>query len=139
MQFRRRRTRPLSAVLSAPIGCGIDVVELNRFQKAARRGGSAFMRRVFTKKEEAYAKARKRTLWLHLAGRFAAKEAVIKAIAQVYPKRRLSMNQVEICNDRLGRPSIVLHDGRKPSLAIAISLSHVASVAVANAIVIKNS
>ena len=95
------------------------------------------MRRVFTKKEEAYAKARKRTLWLHLAGRFAAKEAVIKAIAQIYPKHQYAMNQIEVCNDRLGRPSIVLHGRKKPSLTVHVSLSHVASVAVASAIAIK--
>ena len=95
------------------------------------------MRRVFTKKEEAYSKARKRTALLHLAGRFAAKEAVIKAVAQIDPKRGLAMNQVEVRNDALGRPSIVLHDRSRKRLAIHISLSHVQSVAVASAIAIK--
>ena len=138
MQFRRPRPQRGLPILSAPVGCGIDVVELNRFRQAVQRGGVAFMRRIFTKQEEAYAKARKRTLWLHLAGRFAAKEAVIKAIAQIDPKRRLAMNQVEVCNDRLGRPSVILHDRKKPQFTIHISLSHVESVAVANAIAIKN-
>ncbi len=137
MQFRRRSSVKKAAVLSAPIGCGIDVVELARFRQAMVRGGAQFMRRVFTKKEEAYSKARKRTVLLHLAGRFAAKEAVIKAIAQIDPKRTLAMNQVEVCNDRLGRPSIILHDHSRKRLAIHISLSHVQSVAVASAIAIK--
>lgn len=137
MQFRRKSGQRVVPVLSAPIGCGIDVVELKRFRQAARRGGESFMRRVFTKQEEAYAKARRRTAMLHLAGRFAAKEAVIKAVAQIDPKRVLSMNQVEVRNDSLGRPSIVLHQRSKSKLNIHISIAHVESVAVANAIAIK--
>ena len=120
----------------------MDVVELSRFRQAVARGGAAFMRRVFTDQEQAYARARKRTQFLHLAGRFAAKEAVIKAMSQVDPVRALAMNQVEVHNDRLGRPHIVLHDRRpRPRTAraprIHVSLSHVDSVAVASAIVIR--
>ena len=62
------------------IGCGVDVVELDRFRQATRRGGAAFLRRGFTDAELAYARVRKRTTFLHLAGRFAAKEAVLKAV-----------------------------------------------------------
>ena len=131
----KRRKRP--APLRLPIGCGVDVVELARFRQALARGGHAFMRRVFTKHEEAYAKRRRRTTLLHLAGRFAAKEAVIKAISQVAPRRILAMNQVEVRNDRLGRPSIILRDGRKSRIQIHVSLSHVDSVAVASAIAIR--
>ena len=95
------------------------------------------MRRIFTKHEAAYAQRRRRTTLLHLAGRFAAKEAVIKAISQVDPRRVLAMNQVEVRYDRLGRPRIVLHDGRASRIQIHVSLSHVATVAVASAIVIR--
>ena len=119
------------------IGCGIDVVELPRLQLAMRRGGRAFMRRVFTQHEEAYAKARPRTALLHLAGRFAAKEAVIKAISQIEPGRMLAMNQIEVRNDRLGRPHILLHDRHRRRITIHVSLSHVDTVAVASAIAIK--
>ena len=118
-------------------GCGVDVVELSRFKRSLARGGAAFMRRIFTKQEEAYAKSRRRTTLLHLAGRFAAKEAVIKAVSQVEPKRLLAMNQVEVRNDRLGRPSITLHDKRRSRLQIHVSLSHVDSVAVASAIAFR--
>ncbi len=132
-----RKKKKISPRTRLPqMGCGVDVVELRRFQQALKRGGAAFLRRVFTKQEEAYARARKRTTILHLAGRFAAKEAVIKALSQVDPTRIVAMNQVEICNDRLGRPRIVLHDGRRNSVAIHVSLSHVTSVAVASAIAI---
>ena len=112
-------------------------MELPRFRQALARGGRAFLRRVFTSQEEAYARARKRTTLLHLAGRFAAKEAVIKALSQVEPGRFLAMNQVEVVNDRLGRPRIVLHDGRQSRVSVHISLSHVDTVAIASAIVIR--
>ena len=105
-------------------------------RRAIKRGGTAFLRRVFTEREVAYAKARKRTTFQHLAGRFAAKEAVIKALAQVDPDRLLAMNQIEICNDQLGRPSVRLHDTHPKRVNIHVSLSHVDSVSVASAIVI---
>ncbi len=120
-----------------PIGCGVDVVDLPRFRKVLARGGAAFLRRVFTPQEVAYAKARRRTTLLHLAGRFAAKEAVIKALSQIDPRRVLAMNQVEVRNDRWGRPHILLHDRRSPGVKAHISLSHVDTVAVASAIVTR--
>ena len=120
-----------------PIGCGVDVVELARFRRALARGGDAFLRRVFTAREVAYAKARRRTTLLHLAGRFAAKEAVLKAVAQVDPGRTLAMRHIEVRNDRLGRPHIILHDRRVSALRIHVSLSHVETVAVASAIALR--
>ena len=138
MSAKRRRLRQyVSRFALHEFGCGVDVVELSRFRSALKRGGEAFMRRIFTKQEEAYAKRRRRTTLLHLAGRFAAKEAVIKAISQVNPRRVLAMHQIEIRNDHLGRPSIVLHDKPKNGLQIHVSLSHVDTVAVASAIVIR--
>ena len=119
------------------MGCGVDIVELPRFRQVLKRGGQAFLRRVFTPQEVAYAKARRRTTLLHLAGRFAAKEAVIKALSQLDPRRVIAMNQVEVRNDRWGRPHIVLHDRRSPGVKVHISLSHVDTVAVASAIVTK--
>lgn len=120
------------------MGCGVDVVELPRLRQAIRRGGEAFLRRVFTPHEQAYAKARRRTTLLHLAGRFAAKEAVIKALSQIDPRRVPAMNQIEIRNDRHGRPRAVLLGHRRSPLRIHISLSHVDTVAVASAIVLRS-
>ena len=131
----RKRSAKRAAALGT-IGCGVDVVELARFRQAMRRGGRAFMRRVFTAQEEAYARRRRRTMLLHLAGRFAAKEAVIKAMSQISPRRLLTMNQVEVRNDRIGRPHIVLHDRARARVKVHVSLSHVNSVAVASAIAI---
>ena len=134
---RHRLSEGLSGEQSLRIGCGVDVVELPRFRRAMERGGRAFMRRIFTPHEEAYARSRPSTTLLHLAGRFAAKEAVIKAMSQVDPTRRLAMNHVEVRNDRLGRPHIVFHDKQKGRIKVHISLSHVDTVAVASAIAIR--
>jgi len=134
---RQRGLRALGRGLTAPIGCGVDVVELSRFRQAMARGGAAFMRRIFTPQEAAYARARRPTMLLHLAGRFAAKEAVIKALSQIDPRHVPTMSQVEVRNDRLGRPRVVLHHrGRARRVQIHISLSHVDTVAVASAIAI---
>lgn len=126
----------LGAFGPARLGCGVDVVELSRFRQAVERGGAAFLRRIFTPRETAYARARPRTRLLHLAGRFAAKEAVLKAVSQITPRRALAMRQVEVCNDRYGRPRIILHGRSAGRLKIHVSLSHVNTVAVASAIAI---
>ena len=136
MPAKHVSTRRSLSHLSRPIGCGIDVVELTRFKRALTSGGHAFRRRIFTSREEAYANARPRTTLLHLAGRFAAKEAVIKAIAQLHPHRVLAMNCIEIHNDRWGRPHVILHDQKFTRFTVHISLSHVKSVAVATAIAV---
>ena len=137
MSLRPRKLSRHRDMVSVPIGCGIDVVELARLKRAMQRGGRAFMRRIFTAQEEAYARARRRTTLLHLAGRFAAKEAVIKAMSQIEPRRMLAMHHVEIRNDRLGRPHVVFHDGRLRRVKVHVSLSHVDTVAVASAIAIR--
>lgn len=129
---KARKSRRVPAM-----GCGVDVVELPRFAQSMKRGGRAFMRRIFTEREEAYASARKRTSLKHLAARFAAKEAVIKALSQMDPKGRVpAMNEIEICNDSIGRPSVKIKKGSR-RLKTYISLSHVDTVAVASAIVTR--
>jgi len=115
----------------------IDPALETGLRRAMARGGSAFLRRIFTPQEAAYARARRPTMLLHLAGRFAAKEAVIKALSQIDPRHVPTMSQVEVRNDRLGRPRVVLHHrGRARRVQIHISLSHVDTVAVASAIAI---
>ena len=137
VQAVAKRSRSKRARRSYQMGCGVDVVELSRFRQTMKRGGEAFMRRVFTKQEAAYARARKRTTVLHLAGRFAAKEAVIKALSQLDPTHTLAMHHIEVRNDRFGRPRIVLHGHRPAGVNIHVSLSHVDTVAVASAIAIR--
>ncbi|MCX5707210.1 MAG: holo-ACP synthase, partial [Candidatus Omnitrophica bacterium] len=75
------------------LGTGVDITEVNRLKVAVQRWGDAFLRRVFTKKELVNAKGRA-SLYQHLAGRFAAKEAVFKALGDA----ELNWQDLEILN-----------------------------------------
>ncbi|MFA5724994.1 MAG: holo-ACP synthase, partial [Candidatus Omnitrophota bacterium] len=81
------------------LGTGVDITEVSRIKKAAERWGEAFLNRVFTDEELINAKLRP-SLYQHLAGRFAAKEAVFKALGEA----DLNWKDIEILNDPEGKP-----------------------------------
>ncbi len=112
------------------VGIGVDVVDLTRFERAAARTPPLLVR-LFTPAE--------RTLPLHsLAGRFAAKEALIKAIGDSTGVR---WHDMEVVSNALGNPSFVLHNAVARIVAergvdsIHLSMSHDAGVAIAYVIV----
>ena len=111
-------------------GIGVDVVDLTRFERAASRT-PALLARLFTPAE--------RGLPLHsLAGRFAAKEALIKAIGDSTGVR---WHDMEVVSNELGNPSFVLHNAVAGIVAargidsIHLSMSHDAGIAVAYVVV----
>lgn len=116
-----------------PIGCGVDVIELSRFRKTLKRWGQPFLRRVYTEEELRRAKQRRDAIGF-LAGRFAAKEAVVKAMSQVDPNHPLTMQQIEIRNDALGRPFVLVNHRAIRHPRVYVSLSHSTTTAVASAI-----
>ncbi len=134
------------AKVKTQMGCGVDVVEVAKLKQAIKRTGKAFIQRVFTSVESDYSDSRPRTRFLHLAGRFAAKEAVIKALSQIDSSLKPAMKEIELYNDKFGRPHIRLLNAQGKAsrakayskLEIHISIAHVDSVAVANAIVVKS-
>lgn len=83
---------------------GIDVVEIARMREASRKEG--FLKRVFTGQELEYARTKKRPE-RHLAGRFAAKEAVIKALSRGILSG-ISLREIEVVNGEDGRPEVRL-------------------------------
>lgn len=113
------------------VGVGIDIVEIGRIAKAMKN--PRFVPRVLTEREEAYCKNAQQ-----VAGRWAAKEAVIKAVG--IP---LLMRDIEILNDPLGQPHVTIRDLRFDStrLRVYVSLSHekthAAGVAVVERIVLQ--
>ncbi len=119
------------------VGCGIDIVDIARFERAAGEWGGPFLRRVFTPLELSHA-AKRRDRLAHLAAHFAAKEAVVKAIAQLDPSHPLVVSQIEVRNDAMGRPSARLLRSACRA-AIHISLSHERHVAVACALALADS
>ena len=112
------------------IGTGVDITEVSRMRRAVERWGDVFLNRIFTAEELANAQT-KGSLYQHLAGRFAAKEAIFKAMGD----SDLNWKDVQILNDREGRPYCRILNGRGVSKSVHISISHVKNYAVANAII----
>lgn len=114
-------------------GIGVDIAEVSRLRQAVSRWGESFLRRIFTAAELANAKG-KVDFYQHLAGRFAAKEAVFKAFGDP----RLSWQDLEIINAPDGKPSCRMLNGKGGDRRILVSISHVKNYAVANALVTQN-
>jgi holo-[acyl-carrier protein] synthase len=116
------------------IGTGVDITEVKRLRQAVEKWGEEFLNRVFTKEELKNAKTRG-SLYQHLAGRFAAKEAVFKALGDI----GLNWKDVQILNNKEGKPCCMILNGRGKKLDVHISISHVKNYAVANAIITQKS
>lgn len=116
------------------IGTGVDITEVRRLRQAVEKWGDSFLNRVFTEKELKNASLRG-SLYQHLAGRFAAKEAIFKALGD----KELGWKDVQILNDADGRPTVEVLNGRGKDALIYISISHVKTYAVAQAIITEKS
>jgi holo-[acyl-carrier protein] synthase len=121
---------------------GIDIVEIKRLEKVSKKWGRAFLKRVYTDRELAYAKSKKYPAQ-HLAARFAAKEALFKALGEV-ENNFVGWKNIEILNDHYGKPVVHWHGAaevcrKKRGLkGAAVSLSHTENYAVASAMLIFN-
>lgn len=121
------------------VGTGVDIVEIARIRKAVTKWKGKFLNRVFTATELDYAQSKK-FLYQHLAARFAAKEAVLKAFGDS-SINSMEWKEIEIINNRDGKPTVRLVGQAKKSMHkkritdITVSLSHTKNYAVANAIV----
>lgn len=110
---------------------GVDIIEVSRIQAAAARHGERFYVRFFTPGERAYCGDR----FPALAARFAAKEAVAKALGTGIGD--VNWTDIEVVNDERGRPEIVLHGsaveiaGRLGLREWSLSLSHTHEHAIA--------
>lgn len=88
------------------IGIGYDMVEVSRLESVLSRWGRRFEERVFTARELAYCKSKKNCAQ-RMACRFAAKEAVFKALGTGW-QGGIGWTDIEVGNDGLGKPSISL-------------------------------
>jgi len=116
------------------LGTGVDLVEVPRFEETIKRRGSRFLHRIFTSAEIQYAKAHK-TMTQHLAVRFAAKEAVVKALGA--PKGLgLKWHDLEIAHGPSGQPKARFRGSmrRFSGFAIHLSLTHTHQYAIATAL-----
>jgi len=122
------------------LGIGMDIVETKRIADSLARFGDRFLHRVFLDGEIAYSNSMKFPP-LHLAARFAAKEAISKAFGTGIG-RELGWRDLEIIREPSGQPKVQLH-GRAETYAktrgvleVHISLSHTADYAAASAIIV---
>jgi holo-[acyl-carrier protein] synthase len=120
------------------VGIGTDIVECLRIAQMIDRHGEQFILRVYTPYEVRYCQERKQATQ-HYAGRWAAKEAILKAIG-VGHRPGVSWRDVEIRSDGGGKPIVGLSGGARDALEylgirqILVSISHCRSYATAHAI-----
>jgi holo-[acyl-carrier-protein] synthase len=116
--------------MNKPVSSGIDIIEVKRIDQAIKRWGDQFLTHVFCDEEIAYAK-RQKFPSQHFAARFAAKEAILKAVGD---NGHLSWKDMKIIHDKNGKPHCMISDKRFHN-RILISMSHTRNYAIANAII----
>jgi holo-[acyl-carrier protein] synthase len=122
----------------AVIGIGTDIVECLRIAQMIERHGELFLTRVYTPREIEYCSSRKAATQ-HYAGRWAAKEAILKALGTGW-SRGIRWLDMEIRNDAAGKPSVALAGGARDLCerlgigAMQISISHCRTHATALAV-----
>lgn len=121
-------------------GIGTDIVEIERMRAAVNRWGDTFLKRIFSESEISYCFS-KRDPCTNLSGRFAAKEAAVKALSGVINGRNIYIRDIEVMNGLSGKPYIVLAEDIESliddTIILHISLSHERSYAIATVIVEK--
>lgn len=123
------------------IKCGVDIIEIDRVQQSIEETNGRFCERVYTKNEIDYCESKKNQKYQHYAARFAAKEAVFKAISDfLEDKYKIGWKEIEILNNDLGRPYVNLlnKDIMYNIENIDLSISHCKNYAVANVVIIYN-
>jgi holo-[acyl-carrier protein] synthase len=122
---------PVPSTPGATHAVGIDMIEIDRVAKVLARHPRRFIERVYTPEEAAFCRGRVP----ELAARFAAKEAVMKALGT--GARSVAWRDIEVLPDRRGKPLVYLYGGaatRAETIgleAIDVSLSHLDSFALA--------
>lgn len=117
------------------LGTGLDLAEVDRIRRSIERYGPRFLERVYTPFEVAYAE-RKANRYERYAGRFAAKEAGMKAIGTGW-RRSVRWRDFEVANLPSGKPTLLLH-GEAGRIAeqmgvksVSLSITHTAALGVA--------
>ena len=120
------------------VGCGIDLVKIERIEKIIKKWGDNFTSRVFTLLEREYCEKKKGNKYQSYAGRFAAKEALLKSLG--LGLRGVNWKEIEIENNELGQP-IIETSGKLKKIASGkrvskyfITISHTKDYAIAQVI-----
>ena len=118
------------------IKCGTDIVEISRIKESIENLGQKFINRIYTEDEIKYCESKGKQKYQHYAARFAAKEAIFKAVSsKLKDKYEINWQNAEILPDKYGKPNvnfIKLPDYLMEDLEyIDISLSHIKEIAIA--------
>ncbi|MBM4028298.1 MAG: holo-[acyl-carrier-protein] synthase [Planctomycetes bacterium] len=120
------------------IAHGIDLVDFPRIEQMIERHGQRFVDRIFTAAEQAYATRHRNTVEKY-AGRFAAKEAVLKLVGTGW-RGKIAWTDIEVTNNAAGQPQVTL-SGEVKEIAdrmriaqISLSITHTANFAIASAV-----
>ncbi len=106
------------------IGLGLDLVEIERIERAAGGHEGRFVEKYFTEAEAAYARSTRRPME-HLAARFAAKEAAAKAFGTGF-SGGVRLREIEVATEDSGRPKLVLHGAAaERARAMGVTRTHV--------------
>ena len=120
------------------IAHGIDLVDFPRIEEMVKEHNKRFLDRVFTSAEQAYADANKNRIE-KLAGRFAAKEAVLKLVGTGW-RGKIAWTDIEIINNPAGQPLVTVSGEVKRLVdklgikQISVSITHTANFAIASAV-----
>jgi holo-[acyl-carrier protein] synthase len=134
----RARQYPQPVITMPIVGSGVDIIEVERVERALTRHltGIRFRQRVFTENEIVYCESRGHPRYQSYAGRFAAKEALMKALGTGW-NRHVGWGEIEVVRRRGDAPTIVLH-GKAAEFAAKcnivrfhLSISHTATLAIA--------
>jgi len=123
------------------VGHGLDLIDTRRVEDLMVEHGDRFLHRVFTPTEIEYCSPKGRRIE-HFAGRFAAKEAVLKVLGTGW-RGQLSFTDIEIRNNGMGAPEVFLfHEAARVAAEqgitrILVSITHLRDLAAASAIGIK--
>ncbi|MBP3802039.1 MAG: holo-ACP synthase [Clostridia bacterium] len=121
------------------ISCGTDIIEIERVKCSIESDvGDKFVERIYTQYEIDYCESKNNQKYQHYAARFAAKEAIFKAISSgLKNKFGIEWKQIEIKNNEDGRPYVVIHNDVIDNIEyIDLSISHCKEYATANAVAV---
>ena len=113
--------------------CGTDIIEIDRIKKSIERNRENFLHLIYTPAEIEYCESKKNAKFSHYAGRFAAKEAIFKAVSSLLTdKFAISWKDAQVINDESGNPKVeFLKVNFEQIESIDISISHCRNYAVA--------
>lgn len=118
---------------------GTDIIEIHRIKDSIEQYGESFLNKIYTKNEIEYCESKKSAKYQHYAARFAAKEAIFKAISKLLTNKfEVNWKNAEIINSEDGKPVVKFIDTnvQEKIQSMDISISHCKEYAIANIVIV---